>query len=41
MVGMQSGAFMMIIFVITQFLYSVYLVYRLQSFLLTIRGSRQ
>lgn len=38
MVGMQSGAFMMIIFVITQFLYSVYLVHRLQPFLASIRA---
>ena len=33
MVGMQSGAFIMIIFIITQFLYSVYLIKRLHSYL--------
>ena len=32
-VGMQSGAFAMIVFVITQFLYSVYLINKLQSYL--------
>lgn len=40
MVGMQSGAFMMIIFVITQFLYSVYLLHRLQPFLLNLRSKK-
>lgn len=41
MVGMQSGAFMMIIFVITQFLYSVYLLHRLQPFLLNLRAKKK
>lgn len=40
MVGMQSGAFMMIIFVITQFLYSVYLINRLQPFLASLRNRK-
>lgn len=40
MVGMQSGAFMMIIFVITQFLYSVYLINRLQPFLAALRNRK-
>lgn len=40
MVGMQSGAFMMIIFVITQFLYSVYLINRLQPFLAALRSRK-
>lgn len=40
MVGMQSGAFMMIIFVITQFLYSIYLIQRLQPFLLNLRAKK-
>ena len=40
MVGMQSGAFVMIIFVITQFLYSVYLIHRLQPFFVALRKKK-